>query len=111
MKEYTIASVIAVLLVVVLDRWLDTRLLGRRAFWITIAVMFWFKIIFNGYLTWRPIVMYGPGFFLGLRLGTIPLEDFLYGFSVIGATVVLWEKFRIFIRPKRTKHSIHKQGS
>jgi lycopene cyclase domain-containing protein len=57
-------------------------------------VMFGFKLIFNGYLTSRPIVLYGTGFFLGLRLGTIPLEDFMFGFSMIALSVVLWEYFR-----------------
>lgn len=59
-----------------------------------IAVMFFFKQIFNGYLTWRPVVIYGREFFLGLRLGTIPLEDFLFGFSMIALTVVIWEKVK-----------------
>jgi lycopene cyclase domain-containing protein len=91
MKEYTIAAVLSVILVVVLDRVFRTRLTSRAEFWIFIAVMFGFKIIFNGYLTWRPIVMYGPQFFLNIRLGSIPLEDFLFGFSMITWTVILWE--------------------
>lgn len=91
MKEYTIAGVISVLLVVLLDRSLKTRLTGRVEFWIFMAVMFGFKLLFNGYLTWRPIVLYGEPFFLNLRLGTIPIEDFLFGFSLITLTVILWE--------------------
>lgn len=94
MKEYTIASVAAVLLVALLDQRLGTRILRRREFWVYIAVMFFFKQIFNGYLTWRPVVIYGREFFLGLRLGTIPLEDFLFGFSMIALTVVIWEKVK-----------------
>ncbi len=56
--------------------------------------MYGFKLIANGYLTWRPIVIYGQEHFLGVRLGTIPLEDFVYGFALIGLSVVLWEYFR-----------------
>jgi len=56
-------------------------------------VMLFFKIPSNGYLTWRPIVIYNPDQFLGIRLWTIPLEDFLYGFGLITITIVLWEFF------------------
>ena len=94
MKEYTAAAVLSVLLVVVLDRSLRIRLTSRLEFWIFLAVMFGFKTIFNGYLTWRPIVLYGDRFFMNLRLGTIPLEDFLFGFSMVTLTIILWEYAR-----------------
>ena len=91
--EYTIAAVIAAGCVVLLDLRLGTGVLRRREFWIFLAVMYGFKLIANGYLTWRPIVLYSPDHFLGIRLGTIPLEDFVYGFALIGMSVVLWEHF------------------
>lgn len=96
--EYTIAAVVAAVCVVLLDLWLGTRVLRRREFWVFLAVMYAFKLVANGYLTWRPIVMYGPEHFLGVRLGTIPLEDFVYGFALIGMSVVLWEYFRPRLR-------------
>ena len=91
MKEYTIASLASVCVVVVLDRILKTGLMRRAEFWGLMAVMFGFKLIFNGYLTWRPIVLYGERFYLNIRFGTIPLEDFLFAFSMISLTVILWE--------------------
>jgi lycopene cyclase domain-containing protein len=92
--EYTVAAVVAAACVILLDRRLGTRVLRRREFWVFLAVMYGFKLIANGYLTWRPIVIYGREHFLGVRLGTIPLEDFVYGFALIGLSVVLWEYFR-----------------
>jgi lycopene cyclase domain-containing protein len=91
MKEYTIVAMVSLFLVIMLDRLVRTRLTSRLEFWVFIGVMFGFKLIFNGYLTWRPIVLYGERFFLNIRLGTIPLEDFLFGFSMITLTLVLWE--------------------
>ncbi len=99
MKEYTIASVASVCVVVMLDRILNTRLMGRAGFWEFTAVMFAFLLLFNGYLTWRPIVLYGEQFCMNIRLGTIPLEDFLFGFSMISLTVILWEFARARIFP------------
>jgi lycopene cyclase domain-containing protein len=87
MKEYTLLAVGSALCMVLLDRWLRTYIMRRKEFWITIAVMFFFKIPSNGYLTWRPIVQYNPDMFLGFRLGTIPLEDFFYGFGLIALTL------------------------
>jgi lycopene cyclase domain-containing protein len=55
--------------------------------------MFIFILIINGYLTWRPIVIYGEAFYLGIRVFTIPVEDFLFGFSLITLNLIIWECF------------------
>lgn len=94
MKEYTLFALLAAGVTVLVDRLLRTRLLATRAFWIFLAVMYAFKLAANGYLTWRPIVLYDERFFLNIRLGTIPIEDFFYGFALIGLTVIFWEYFR-----------------
>ena len=91
MKEYTVLALLSAAVPVVLDRLIATRIMRRRRFWVAVAIMFFFKIPSNGYLTGRPIVLYDPAFSLGLRLGTIPVEDFFYGFGLIALTLVLWE--------------------
>ena len=93
MKEYTLLAVLSVGVALLLDRWLHTMVVRTRVFWIAMGIMFLFKIPSNGYLTWRPIVLYNPDQFLGIRLWTIPLEDFLFGFGLITVTLVLWEYF------------------
>lgn len=92
--EYTIWASISVVLVTVADLTLGARLTRRGAFWLFLAVMFAFKLAVNGYLTWRPIVMYGEAQYLGLRIITIPVEDFLFGYSLILLTVTVWEKLK-----------------
>jgi lycopene cyclase domain-containing protein len=91
MKEYTLLAFISVLLAILADLILNTRLILNRKFWIFWGVMFILIFIINGYLTWRPVVLYGDGFYLGIRLFTIPVEDFLYGFSLISLNVIIWE--------------------
>jgi lycopene cyclase domain-containing protein len=83
-----IASVIVVILADVVAA---TRVLRSRRFWIFLAVMYVFMTVVNGYLTWRPIVLYGEDHILGVRLFTIPLEDYLYGFGLMAASVIGWE--------------------
>ncbi len=93
MKEYTLLAFISVALAVGVDLFLRTKLLTNKKFWIFWAVMFVLIFIVNGYLTWRPIVQYGEGHYLGLRLFTIPIEDFLYGFSLLTMNISIWEYF------------------
>ena len=96
MKEYTLLSILAAITVAVLDLViLRTKILRQSTFWIFLLVMYAFKTIVNGYLTWRPIVMYGEEFNLGIRIVTIPVEDYVYGFSLIALSVVVWEHFKL----------------
>jgi lycopene cyclase domain-containing protein len=100
--EYTILAVISVYIAVRLDSRLGNRLFRNKKFWVFWAVMFVLIFIVNGYLTWRPIVTYGEGYYLGVRLFTIPIEDFIYGFSLITMNISLWEYFtKKFHRPNK----------
>ena len=94
MKEYTILAVISVVIVLIFDSLLKTGLARRKEFYLFLAVIFGFKLLVNGLLTGKEIVLYNPRFFLGMRLGSIPLEDFLFGFSMVTLTIALWEYFR-----------------
>ena len=94
MKEYTLLSLISVLLTLYLDKISHINLLKKKEYYVFILIIIFFKILVNGYLTGKQIVMYRPRFFLGLRIGSIPLEDFLFGFSMVTLTIIFWEYFR-----------------
>ena len=94
MKEYTLLALISVLAAIFLDRGSAVNLLKRGEFYIFLLIIFFFKLLVNGYLTASPVVIYNPRFFLGFRLGTIPLEDFLFGFSMVTMTLIFWEYFK-----------------
>ena len=94
MKEYTWAALVATALAVLWDRAAGTRLVRRPRFWAFIGIIFALKFLVNGYLTGLPVVVYDPEFFLGYRLGTIPVEDFFFGFSMVTVTLVVWESFK-----------------
>lgn len=93
MKEYTLLAVLGVLVALLLDHLLKTRLVRQKRFWLFWGVMGVLISVANGYLTWRPIVLYGEEFQLGIRIGTIPVEDYLFGFGLITMNIVLWEFF------------------
>lgn len=91
MKEYTVLALLSVVLTVVLDRLSGIRVLSRPHYYVFLLIVAGFKWLVNGYLTGQNIVIYDPRFYLGLRLGSIPVEDFLFGFSLITTAVIIWE--------------------
>lgn len=90
--EYTVVSIASAVCVVVLDRALGIGLLATSRYWKYLGFMCVCLIVTNGYLTARPIVSYSDGSVLGVRIITMPVEDVLFGFSLVTATVVIWER-------------------
>jgi lycopene cyclase domain-containing protein len=74
----------------ILSSWLYPNLLKSRSYLIYILITFVPFIIVNGILTSVPIVMYGPDAFSGIRIFTIPLEDFFYSLSMLSFHVLVF---------------------
>ncbi|MEU7768253.1 lycopene cyclase domain-containing protein [Nocardia sp. NPDC049190] len=92
---YTLPAVIAVYLA----EWavLHTGLFRRPAYWLTMLIVLGFQIPVDGWLTKlnAPIVVYNPDHILGLRFPwDIPVEDFMFGFSLVTAALLGWERTR-----------------
>ncbi len=94
---YTGLTLIALGTVGVLDHALGTALLRMPRFWAFTVLVNGFTAVFNSYLTWRPVVHYGESHQVGVRIGTIPIEDFGYGLALCTATVILyqWHQIRV----------------
>jgi lycopene cyclase domain-containing protein len=111
MPEYTVLTVTAVLVVIVLDLALiRTRLLATVSFWITLSIMWGFQILVDGWLTKlrAPIVIYDEASFSGVRIFLdSPIEDFGFGFAMIVATLMVWETIA---RSDGTPTLIEEQG-
>src|SRR5581483_4805099 len=69
---------------------LRTRLVTRRLFWVSYAIVLFFQLVVNGLLTGLKIVRYAPSQILGPRFVFAPVEDLLFGFAMITVTLVLW---------------------
>ncbi len=76
-------------------------LLTSSNFWITMLITFLPFLIVNYFLTSIPVVTYNEAAFSGKRFITIPLEDFLYSFSMIS----LWILFYDFAKRIRNKNA------
>lgn len=89
--SYTIASAVTVAAAAGLDLVvLRTRLLTRRVFWLSYAIILAFQLLVNGVLTGFRIVRYDPGQIIGWRIAYAPVEDIGFGFGIVVATLSLW---------------------
>jgi len=92
--EYTGLVLIAVTLTILLDWILRTAILSDTRILILIGIVVGLILVFNGYLTARPVVLYDAQYQLDFRIITIPIEDFFYGLSHILLTVVIYAKLK-----------------
>lgn len=95
MPEYTVLAVLSVLATVAVERWLGVGLFRRLQYWLAMAIVFAFQVPVDGWLTKlsAPIVIYAPEHHLGVRWPwDIPVEDYLFGFSMVTLCLVLWER-------------------
>ena len=91
---YTAPAVLAVLAVCALELVLRTGLFRRPAYWLSMLIVVGFQILVDGWLTKlsAPIVVYDDRQITGIRFPfDIPVEDFLFGFALVTAVLLLWE--------------------
>ncbi|MGC2941847.1 MULTISPECIES: lycopene cyclase domain-containing protein [unclassified Brevibacterium] len=94
--EYTVWTVIGMLVVIGLELFVIRSGIFRRAqYWAALAICLGFQCLVDGWLTKLsdPIVIYNPDMFLGIRFPfDIPIEDFGFGFAMITAVLMLWQR-------------------
>ena len=89
---YSDIALNAVLLAVVLDLFfLKSQMMTRGIFWITYLLILPFQLLTNWWLTSNEIVMYADAEIIGRRLAGAPIEDLLFGFSMILLTLSAWD--------------------
>ena len=97
MPEYTVLAVLSVLATVVAERfWFRTGIFRTAKYWLAMAIVFAFQVLVDGWLTKlsAPIVIYDPDQMTGLRVPwDIPVEDYLFGFSMVTLTILLWVRW------------------
>jgi len=103
-KQYTGLTLSFIFIANLVDQFLKTNLLFDKRFYFYLLLIVIFTLIFNGYLTWRPVVTYGVDYQLDFRIITIPVEDFFYGISLLWMNTSLYKRLLInFNKSSRTK--------
>ncbi|MCX7654947.1 MAG: lycopene cyclase domain-containing protein [Treponemataceae bacterium] len=80
---YTGVVFVSVGISLVIVRFLTPHNRGSRNFWLAIGLTYIPFLITNGILTGLPIVLYDDSKNIRIRLGSIPLEDFLFSLSMV----------------------------
>jgi lycopene cyclase domain-containing protein len=98
--SYTAAAALGVGFAIVLDLFvLRTKLLRRKVFWASYAIILCFQLIVNGVLTGQRLVIYSSTAIVGSatphilgdwHVGYAPFEDLLFGFSLVLQTMCWW---------------------
>jgi lycopene cyclase domain-containing protein len=96
---YTLPAVISMVAVCVLElAVLQTGLFRKPAYWISMAIVLGFQVPVDGWLTKlsAPIVIYNEKHTSGIRFPwDIPVEDFLFGWALVTAVLLLWERQKV----------------
>ncbi len=79
------------------------KLFNKRNFWITILITYIPFFLVNYILTSLPIVTYNSTAIWGIRILTIPLEDFFYSYSMIGFWLIFYHMANIYFELLRKK--------
>ena len=89
-KEYTFLAILSVGLSVLVVSLINFRLFSSRAYWIYIFLTLILFFIFNFLLTSTPVVQYSSAAITGFRITTIPIEDFLFNFSMLTNYLIIY---------------------
>jgi lycopene cyclase domain-containing protein len=100
-RLYTATVLAAAALFFLLAALLAPGMLAGSRFWISLLFTYVPFLLSNGVLTALPVVSYAPGAILGPRAYTIPVEDFLYSFVLIGSSSLAYHFLRDRLPPSR----------
>lgn len=88
---YTDIAILVFIASIIADRFLiKSKLLTRKVFWTSYAIILFFQLLTNWWLTSRNIVMYNPDAIIGLRIASAPIEDLFFGFALVLLVMNLW---------------------
>jgi lycopene cyclase domain-containing protein len=88
---YTDIAIISIVFAAIVDLFIiKNKLLTKKVFWTSYAIILPFQLITNWWLTSRNIVMYSPDAITGIRVASAPAEDLLFGFALILLVMNLW---------------------
>ncbi len=73
-------------------------LFSSSHFWLAMGITYVPFLIVNGVLTALPIVLYADAAIWGVRVFTIPLEDFFYSFSMLGFDIMVYRALDFRLR-------------
>jgi lycopene cyclase domain-containing protein len=88
---YTEIAILAFSISILADIFLfKAKLVFRKVFWTSYAIIIFFQLITNWWLTSRNIVMYKSDAIIGVRVASAPIEDLFFGFALVLLVINMW---------------------
>lgn len=88
---YTQLALVALALSVIADGFITRqRMLFKKSFWTSYAIILPFQLLTNWWLTSRKIVIYNSDAIIGSRIASAPVEDLIFGFALILSVLQMW---------------------
>ena len=89
-KEYSFLAILSVGLSVLIVTLVDVKIFSSRIYWMYTGLTLVLFLIFNYLLTSTPVVQYSSVAITGFRVTTIPIEDFLFNFSMLTNYLIVY---------------------
>ena len=93
-QGYTSKALASCSFFLIVAYWLDRPLLTSRHYWTWLAICYMPFLLVNSVLTALPVVQYNPAAIFGVRLFTIPIEDFFYNYAMLSFYLLLYRRHR-----------------
>lgn len=88
---YTQVALLVLALAVIFDGFITrSRMLTRKSFWMSYAIILPFQLLTNWWLTSRNIVNYDSNVIIGWRVASAPVEDLIFGFALVLGILQMW---------------------
>ena len=93
MISYTALAIVSVILTIGLElRVIRSAIFKTSSFYMAYVIVVFFQLLTNGYLTSNHIVQYDPSAIVGIKVVFAPIEDLLFGFSLVTLTMAVWTR-------------------
>jgi len=94
-KIYTSLVLILLGFLIFIDYYITkTKLLFNKSYYKFFLFIILLTLLFNYYLTVRPVVIYNQSVKTNINIFTIPIEDFIYSFILLSLTAILYLNFK-----------------
>ncbi|MEO6164441.1 MAG: lycopene cyclase domain-containing protein [Candidatus Binatia bacterium] len=98
-QGYTLKALASCSFFLTVAYWLDRPLLTSRRYWTWLAICYIPFLLVNSVLTALPVVEYNPKAIFGLRVFTIPIEDFFYNYAMLSFYLLFYRLRRKSLEP------------
>ncbi len=97
-QDYSLTVAIAFFISLLVAALFYRDMIRQNITWIYLAITMLLFLVVNSFLAGIPIVNYNPGAFSGIRVITIPLEDFAYNSSYLMFILMSYISFKRLLR-------------